>query len=71
MASKSRRFIGTRVAVPPSFLNLVVGFFQPAHGAGGQDHMRAGLGQGDGRGAADAARCARDERDPPCPMVWS
>ena len=44
-------------------LDGVVGFFQPAHGAGDADHMRPGLAQRDGGGAADAARGAGDQRD--------
>ena len=45
------------------FLDLIVGFFQTAHGAGDTDHMRTGSPERDGGGAADAARGAGDERD--------
>ena len=43
--------------------NLVVEFLQPALGARQRDHVAAGGGEGEGGGAADAARGAGDESD--------
>ena len=43
--------------------NLVVEFLQPALGARQRDDVAAGGGQGEGGGAADAARGAGDESD--------
>ncbi len=50
IAGKSRRSTGTRVAVAAGLLDLVVGFFQPAHGARRQNDMRARFRQRDGAG---------------------
>ena len=51
------------MALPPSFLDLVVELFQPALRARRRNDMRAGLRQRECRGKTDAARGAGDESD--------